>query len=232
MRIKSHIKSSGPQDGNPSSLTYKETTTGINRLSRAKPVTVRQNKSITTGQIKVTETLLQGVTILEPRRFGDTRGFFLESWNRKQFLEATGINSEFVQDNHSRSGCGVLRGLHYQIKRSQGKLVRVLNGEVLDVAVDLRRSSPTFGCHTTVRLTAGKEEQLWIPAGFAHGFVVLSESADFLYKTTDYYAPEYERCIRWNDPILGINWQLNGKDPIVSDKDREGIPFDQAETFS
>jgi dTDP-4-dehydrorhamnose 3,5-epimerase len=156
-----------------------------------------------------------GVVVMEPKVFGDERGFFFESYNARRFSELTGVEASFVQDNHSRSDKNVLRGLHYQIRQPQGKLVRVIAGEVLDVAVDLRRSSPNFGRWTAVALSAENRRQVWIPAGFAHGFLVLSDSAEFLYKTTDYWAPEHERCIRWNDPRLAIDWQLDGE-PKVS----------------
>jgi dTDP-4-dehydrorhamnose 3,5-epimerase len=176
-------------------------------------------------------TPLDGVLVMEPKVFGDARGFFFESFNAREFEELTGCRVSFVQDNHSRSARGVLRGLHYQIRQPQGKLVRVANGEVFDVAVDLRRSSSTFGKWYGHRLSSENKTQLWIPAGFAHGFVVLSESADFLYKTTDYWAPEHERCIAWNDPDLGIEWPLDGMTPVVSAKDTQGIAFRNAEVF-
>src|SRR5258708_17133118 len=165
-------------------------------------------------------TSLPGVVILEPRVFGDERGFFLESYNEKVFVEL-GIAERFVQDNHSRSRKNVLRGLHYQIKQPQGKLVRVVEGEILDVAVDVRRSSPTFGGWEAVRLSGENKRMLWIPAGLAHGFVVLSEKAHVLYKATDFYAPEHERTLAWNDPDLKINWELDGE-PLVSAKDQRG----------
>ncbi|WP_349971178.1 dTDP-4-dehydrorhamnose 3,5-epimerase [Pseudomonas caspiana] len=171
------------------------------------------------------------VLILEPRVFGDERGFFYESFNAKAFADATGLRDlTFVQDNHSRSAKGVLRGLHYQIENVQGKLVRVTAGEVLDIAVDIRQSSPTFGRWTGVRLSAENARQLWIPAGFAHGFVVLSDYAEFLYKTTDYYTPAAERCIRWDDPDLAIDWQLSGT-PQLSAKDQNGKAFKEADLF-
>jgi len=182
--------------------------------------------------MNITPTKLPGVLILEPKVFGDSRGFFFESFNRKVFQDVTGFIPDFVQDNHSRSAQGVLRGLHYQIQQAQGKLVRVVKGEVLDVAVDVRKSSPTFGQVESVLLSEDNHKQLWIPPGFAHGFVVLSESADFLYKTTDYWAPQYERCILWNDPDLAIDWQLNGLTPLLSAKDAVGTPFKQAEVFA
>ena len=170
------------------------------------------------------------VLIIKPQVFGDDRGFFFESFNKKEFKLASGIDVDFVQDNHSRSVKGVLRGLHYQIKQSQGKLVRVSSGEVFDVAVDLRQSSPTFGKWTGVNLSADNKRQLWVPQGFAHGFIVLSDTAEFLYKTTDYYAPEHERCIRWNDEDLAVDWQYKEK-PLVSDKDAQGTTFKQADFF-
>ncbi|MBI5785440.1 MAG: dTDP-4-dehydrorhamnose 3,5-epimerase [Rhodocyclales bacterium] len=176
-------------------------------------------------------TPLDGVFVLEPKIFGDARGFFFESFNARNFEAATGIRPDFVQDNHSRSARGVLRGLHYQIRQPQGKLVRVTAGEVFDVAVDIRKSSPTFGKWYGHVLTGENKLQLWIPAGFAHGFVVLSESADFLYKTTDYWAPEFERCIAWNDPDLAIDWPLAGVRPLVSAKDGQGVAFRNAEVF-
>lgn len=171
------------------------------------------------------------VLILEPRVFGDERGFFYESFNAKAFADATGLRDlSFVQDNHSRSAKGVLRGLHYQIENAQGKLVRVTAGEVLDIAVDIRKSSPTFGRWIGVRLSAENARQLWIPAGFAHGFVVLSDYAEFLYKTTDYYTPAAERCIRWDDPDLAIDWQLDGT-PQLSAKDQNGRALKEADLF-
>ena len=179
-------------------------------------------------------TPLGGVLIIEPKVFGDARGFFFESFNARRFEDLTGVRTNFVQDNHSRSAKGILRGLHYQIRQPQGKLVRMIAGEVFDVAVDLRKSSPTFGKWYGHRLSAENKLQLWIPAGFAHGFVVLSESADFLYKTTDYWAPEYERCIAWNDPDLAIDWPLDvlgGMTPLISGKDAQGVAFRDAEVF-
>ena len=175
-------------------------------------------------------TKLHGVIILEPKVFGDPRGFFFESFNARAFSEATGLQREFVQDNHSRSAKGVLRGLHYQVQQAQGKLVRVTAGEVYDVAVDLRRSSSTFGNWVGVHLSAENKRQLWVPEGFAHGFVVLSEFAEFLYKTTDYYAPEHERCIRWDDPSLAIDWPLDSA-PQLSAKDQAGLNFVDAQVF-
>jgi dTDP-4-dehydrorhamnose 3,5-epimerase len=175
-------------------------------------------------------TSLPGVVILDPRVFGDERGFFLESYNEKVFAEL-GIGERFVQDNHSSSQRNVLRGLHYQIKQTQGKLVRAVEGEILDVAVDVRRSSPTFGGWEAVRLSGENKRMLWIPAGFAHGFCVLSENAQVLYKATDYYAPEYERTVAWNDLDLNIEWELAGV-PIVSAKDQRGVALRDAETFA
>jgi dTDP-4-dehydrorhamnose 3,5-epimerase len=169
-------------------------------------------------------TAVPGVLVLEPRVFGDERGFFMESWNQRTFAEVTGVTAEFVQDNHARSSRGVLRGLHYQAVQPQGKLLRVVSGEVFDVAVDIRPGSPTFGRWVGERLSAENRRQLWVPAGLAHGYLVLSESAEVLYKTTDYYAPQHERCIAWNDPDLAIAWPLPGdlKEPVLSAKDRAG----------
>jgi len=178
----------------------------------------------------IIQTAIPDVLILEPKVFGDERGFFFESFNARAFSEATGLNPNFVQDNHSRSQRGVLRGLHYQVQQAQGKLVRVTAGEVYDVAVDLRRQSPTFGQWVGTHLSAENKRQMWVPEGFAHGFVVLSEFAEFLYKTTDYYAPAHERCIRWDDPKLAIDWQLQGE-PRLSAKDQQGAFFDDAELF-
>ena len=182
--------------------------------------------------MKASATAIEGVLILEPKVFGDARGFFMESYNRRTFADVSGLDIDFVQDNHSRSARGVLRGLHYQLRQPQGKLVRVAAGAVFDVAVDIRRASPTFGRWVGVELTAENQRQLWVPAGLAHGFVVLSESADFLYKTTDYYAPEHERCIAWDDPAIGIAWPLAAHGihaPLLSAKDRAGLPLAQAE---
>ena len=179
--------------------------------------------------MKATPTSLQGMLILEPRVFGDARGFFLESYNQKVMAEI-GINEVFVQDNHSCSNHNVLRGLHYQVQRAQGKLVRVVSGEILDVAVDLRRNSPSFGRWDAVRLSGDNKRMVWVPAGFAHGFRVLADNTHVLYKTTDFYFPEFEHTILWNDPDLKIDWQLQGE-PIISDKDRRGVPFRQAETY-
>ena len=180
--------------------------------------------------MQVRATAIPDVVVVEPNVFGDERGFFMESWNAQAFAQA-GIDAVFVQDNHSRSRCGVLRGLHYQIREPQGKLVRVAAGEVYDVAVDLRRSSPTFGRAVGERLSAENKRMMWIPPGFAHGFLVLSEIADFLYKATAYYAPEHERAIRWDDPRLAIDWPLTGAAPTVSAKDAAAPLLAQAETY-
>ena len=180
--------------------------------------------------MNIVETALPGVLIIEPKVFGDERGFFYESFNARAFAEATGLTRTFVQDNHSRSQKGVLRGLHYHLEHTQGKLMRVSAGEVLDVAVDIRRSSPNFGQWIGVRLCAQNDRQLWVPEGFAHGFVVLSDYAEFLYKTTDYYQPSAERCILWNDPTLAIDWQLT-EPPQLSAKDQNGKPLLEAELF-
>lgn len=179
--------------------------------------------------MKVTRASLEGVLILQPRVFGDERGFFLESYNQR-VLEDAGIRQPFVQDNHSFSTRNVLRGLHYQMQRPQGKLVRAIGGEILDVVVDLRRCSPTFGGWEAVRLSGENKSMLWIPAGFAHGFRVVSESVHVLYKATDFYFPEFEHTIAWNDPDLKIDWQLDGE-PIISKKDRAGLPFAQAKVY-
>ena len=182
--------------------------------------------------MKAIPTAVDGVLILEPRLFGDARGFFTESYNRRVFAQLTRVDSDFVQDNHSRSARGVLRGLHYQVRQPQGKLVRVVRGAVFDVAVDIRRRSPPFGRWVGVELTEDNHRQLWMPPGLAHGFVVLSEVADFLYKTTDYYAPEHERSIAWDDPAIGIAWPLAAlgiSAPLLSAKDRAGVPLAQAE---
>jgi len=180
--------------------------------------------------MNIIATEIPDVLIIEPVVYGDPRGFFYESYNARQFARTTGLDVNFVQDNHSRSARGVLRGLHYQIRQPQGKLVRVTAGEVWDVVVDLRRRSPTFGRWTGLTLSADNCRQLWVPPGFAHGFLVLSEAAEFLYKATDYYAPEHERCIAWNDPALGIRWPLEHA-PTLSAKDREGVSFSQAQVF-
>ena len=179
----------------------------------------------------VRPTAIPGVLVVEPRVFGDARGFFFESFNRKGFEAALGRSVDFVQDNHSLSARGVLRGLHYQLPRPQGKLVRVVRGEVFDVAVDLRRGSPTFGRWAGEVLSAENKRQLWIPEGFAHGFLVLSEQAEFIYKTTDYWHPEHERCIRWDDPALAIPWPLGGATPLVSAKDARGASITEAVVF-
>lgn len=181
--------------------------------------------------MKSIPTALEQVIILEPQVFGDQRGFFYESFNQRKFQEITGREVNFVQDNHSRSARNVLRGLHYQIEQAQGKLVRVIAGEVYDVAVDIRRSSATFGQAVGVHLSAENQRQLWIPEGFAHGFVVLSDYAEFLYKTTDYWAPQHERCIIWNDPSLNIAWPLDGE-PVLSAKDAQGKLLTEAEVFA
>lgn len=174
--------------------------------------------------MKVTPTAIPDVLLIEPTVFGDNRGFFFESFNQKVFEEATGLKAAFVQDNHSKSSRNVLRGLHYQIKRPQGKLLRVVQGEVFDVAVDIRKDSKTYGQWVGQILSAENKKQLWIPPGFAHGFLTLSETAEFLYKTTDYYAPEHERCIAWDNPKIGIKWPLTAA-PLLSEKDRAGEPF-------
>lgn len=181
--------------------------------------------------MQIIPTAIPQVLIIEPKVFGDARGFFFESFNQKAFGQATGLNVQFVQDNHSRSAQGVLRGLHYQIRQPQGKLVRVVRGAVFDVAVDIRKSSATFGRWVGVELTEDNHRQMWVPAGFAHGFLVTSESADFLYKTTDYYSPEHERCIAWNDPVIGIEWPL-AEAPQLSAKDRAGLALGTAEVFA
>ena len=186
----------------------------------------------TTEKMKIIpSTTIPDVLIIEPQVFGDERGFFYESFNQKRWQEQTGLNKPFVQENHSRSTYGVLRGLHYQIKQAQGKLVRVIAGEVFDVAVDLRRSSATFGKWTGIHLTAENKKQFWVPEGFGHGFVVLSDVAEFLYLTTDYYAPEHERSIIWNDTQLGIEWPLTTA-PLLSEKDKLAVKFAEAEMYS
>ena len=181
--------------------------------------------------IKVIRTSIPEVLIFEPQVFGDARGFLLESWNARRFCDAVGSSISFVQDNHSRSRRGVLRGLHYQIMQPQGKLVRVATGRVFDAAVDLRKSSPTFGRWAGAELSGDNHRQLWIPAGFAHGFLVLSDSADFLYKTTDYYAPQHERSVLWNDPAIGIDWPTDGE-PTLSAKDKAGVRLRDAQVFT
>lgn len=180
--------------------------------------------------MKIIETSIPDVLIIEPKVFGDERGFFYESFNAAAFEAATGLKRQFVQDNHSKSQRGVLRGLHYQLQQPQGKLVRVVRGRVFDVAVDLRRGSPRFGRWAGVELGEEDHRQLWIPPGFAHGFLVLSEAADFLYKTTDYYAPAHERCIAWNDPQIGIDWPLTAA-PLLSAKDAQGSSLAAAEVY-
>ena len=181
--------------------------------------------------MQATRLSIPDVVLLEPKVFGDARGFFFESFNQKAFNAATGTDQQFVQDNHSRSTKGVLRGLHYQSQQPQGKLVRVVQGAVFDVAVDIRRSSPTFGQWVGVELSADNHRQLWVPPGLAHGFLVLSDTADFLYKTTDYYAPEHERCIAWNDPALAIVWPDMGMAPCLSGKDQRGLGLAEAPVF-
>ena len=180
--------------------------------------------------MKAIRTAIPDLLIIEPKVFGDERGFFFESFNRRKFAGLTGRDVDFVQDNHSRSAKNVLRGLHYQIQHPQAKLVRVVQGAVLDVAVDIRRDSPTFGRHTAVELSAENKRMLWIPEGFAHGFAVLSDTAEFLYKTTDYWYPEHERCIRWDEPALAIDWQLQAA-PALSGKDAQGKTLAEAELF-
>ena len=180
--------------------------------------------------MQVARSTLPEVLLIEPKVFGDDRGFFFESFNERAFAEKTGLRVHFVQDNHSRSARNVLRGLHYQIRQPQGKLVRVTAGEIYDVAVDVRRSSPNFGKWAGVVLSAANRRMCWIPAGFAHGFLVTSDHAEVQYKTTDYYAPEHERCIAWNDRDLAISWPLKGE-PILSPKDRAGLPLKEAEVF-
>ena len=180
--------------------------------------------------MKVERTSTPDVLVLEPDVIRDARGFFYESYNRRSFAAATGLDVEFVQDNHSRSARNVLRGLHYQVRQPQGKLVRVVAGEIWDVAVDLRRGSSSFGRWAATKLDAESHRMLWIPPGFAHGFVVLSEQADVLYKATDFYAPEHERTLLWNDPAIAIRWPLAGE-PVMTDKDRRGVPLADAEKF-
>ncbi len=181
--------------------------------------------------MNIIRTDIPEVLIVEPTVYGDARGFFFESFNQRRFEALSGLSLNFVQDNHSRSARGVLRGLHYQLHQPQGKLVRVIAGEVFDVCVDLRRSSPTYGKSVSVLLSADNHRQLWIPPGFAHGFLVTSDSADFVYKTTDYYAPEHERSVLWNDPALAIPWPLQSE-PLLSAKDKAGLPLVQAETYA
>ena len=181
-------------------------------------------------QMKITPTTIPDVLVIEPKVFGDARGFFYESFNQNAFNEATGLDVNFVQDNHSRSGKGVLRGLHYQVQQPQGKLVRVVRGAVFDVAVDIRKNSPTFGKWVGVELTEDNHKQLWVPPGFAHGFLVISDSVDFLYKTTDYYAPEHERCIKWNDPEIGVEFPKSIF-PKLSERDQQGGTLRDAEAI-
>ncbi|GGE92479.1 dTDP-4-dehydrorhamnose 3,5-epimerase [Massilia psychrophila] len=181
--------------------------------------------------MQIQTTAIPDVLIVEPKAFGDERGFFYESFNARKFEELTGVATTFVQDNHSKSAKNVLRGLHYQLQQTQGKLVRVVAGEVFDVAVDIRKSSPTFGHWIGVVLSGENKRQLWVPPGFAHGFVVTSESAEFLYKTTDYWAPEFERCILWSDPAIGIEWPVGGT-PMLSGKDQNGQLLADAEVFA
>ena len=182
--------------------------------------------------MKVLDTAIPDVKIIEPDVFGDDRGFFYESFNRRRFREQIGLDLDFVQDNHSKSARGVLRGLHYQIEHAQGKLVRVVSGSVFDVAVDLRRASPSFGQWAGAVLSAENYRQMWVPPGFAHGFLVLADATEFLYKTTDFYAPEHERTIQWDDPDLAIDWPLKGIELRLSEKDKNGTPFASAECFA
>ena len=182
--------------------------------------------------MQATRLAISDVVLIEPKKFGDARGFFFESFNQRAFNEATGTDHQFVQDNHSRSARGVLRGLHYQVQQPQGKLVRVVRGAVFDVAVDIRKASPTFGQWVGEELSEDNHRQLWVPPGFAHGFLVLSETAEFLYKTTDYYAPAHERCIIWNDPSIGIEWPDIGANPLLSAKDQQGLTLENAEVFA
>ncbi len=179
--------------------------------------------------MKVTRTAIPDVLVIEPKVFGDSRGFFYESFNQRAFADATGQTLNFVQDNHSKSAYGVLRGLHYQLEQPQGKLVRVVRGAVFDVAVDIRRQSPHFGKWVGMELSQENHKQMWVPPGFAHGFLVLSEDAEFLYKTTDYYAPQHERCIAWNDPTIAIDWPSLSSAPVLSAKDQQGSRLDGAE---
>jgi dTDP-4-dehydrorhamnose 3,5-epimerase len=182
--------------------------------------------------MNIIHSKIPDVLVIEPKVFGDDRGFFFESFNEQKFLEATGLkNVKFVQDNHSKSVMNVLRGLHYQIEDPQGKLVRVAHGEVYDVAVDMRASSPTFGQWVGEYLSGDNKRQMWVPAGFAHGFLVLSEFAEFLYKTTDFYAPQHECCVKWDDPSIGVEWPLQG-DPILSGKDQQGLSLQDAKKFA
>lgn len=182
--------------------------------------------------MRATAAKIADIVLLRPKVFEDDRGFFLESYNAQTFREIVGVDVPFVQDNHSCSGRGVLRGLHYQIQQAQGKLVRVVAGKIFDVAVDIRRGSPTFGQWVGYTISAEEKNQVWVPAGFAHGFLVLSDVAEVLYKTTDYYAPQHERCILWDDPDIAIDWPLGDITPILSAKDRAGLPLQQAEVFT
>jgi dTDP-4-dehydrorhamnose 3,5-epimerase len=181
--------------------------------------------------MNIIRTKIPEVVIFEPKLFGDDRGFFFESFNQQKFFKATNLDIQFVQDNHSKSAKNVLRGLHYQIQQAQGKLVRVTQGEVFDVAVDLRKSSPTFGQWVGTHLSAENKLQMWIPPGFAHGFLVISDTAEFLYKTTDFYAPQHECCLKWDDPSIGIEWPLQGV-PILSTKDNQGLYLREANKFA
>ena len=185
----------------------------------------------TSTGVTVVPTSIPDVLVIEPEVRGDERGFFVETWNARTFLAATGLERTFVQDNHSRSTQSVLRGLHYQIAQPQGKLLRVVMGAIFDVAVDLRRSSPNFGTWVGVELTADNHRQIWVPEGFGHGFLVLSPSADILYKATDFYSPEHERTLAWDDPEVGIDWPLGGREPILSAKDRMGSPLAAADVY-
>jgi dTDP-4-dehydrorhamnose 3,5-epimerase len=187
--------------------------------------------SLSQQNMNVISTEIPEVLIIEPKIFGDDRGFFFESFNHQAFVEKTGVTAKFVQDNHSKSSKNVLRGLHYQMQQPQGKLLRVIAGEIFDVAVDIRKSSPTFGQWVGYLLSAENQRQIWVPAGFAHGFLVVSETAEVLYKTTDYYAPGHERCILWNDPDLAIDWPLDGAKPILSAKDQAGQTLKRAQVF-
>jgi len=180
--------------------------------------------------VKIAATALPEVLIVEPRVFGDDRGFFYESWNARSFADA-GLKADFVQDNHSRSARGVLRGLHYQLRQAQGKLVRVVAGAAFDVAVDLRRSSPRFGQWVGVELSAANKRMLWVPPGFAHGFLALQDGTELLYKCTDFYAPEHERALLWSDPAIGVDWPIEGIEPSLSGKDAAGVPLVEAETY-
>ena len=192
----------------------------------------RTHPTLTRSELKVTPAAIDDVLIIEPQVFGDARGFFYESFNQKAFNESTGLDVNFVQDNHSCSVKGVLRGLHYQVHQPQAKLVRVVRGEIFDVVVDLRKSSPTFGQWVGVILSAENRRQIWIPHGFAHGFLTLSDEAEVLYKTTDYYAPQHERCIAWNDAQIAIGWPVAHNAPVLSVKDQAGVSLNNAEVFA